>query len=155
MRIRSSEIGKMVKLRQTAQPADKASWTEHFYSGELKVKNGRVETDNNVWVELLQQRGFSIVGDETEDATEEAREDRKEAAEAIESEAVTDEVPEQEIVPEGDASLEGKVSEEDAFATLLVDERDVLESEEAPKEDEEPKRQGRKAKNKENEHVNL
>src|SRR6478735_11876518 len=57
-----------MKLKQTSNPADKANWTEHFYTGKLQVKNGVVETDNLVWASLLQGRGFTVI-DDVDDAS--------------------------------------------------------------------------------------
>jgi hypothetical protein len=68
----------MVRLRQTQSPAQKANWTEYFYSGELKVVNGEVETDNEIWVHQLLARGFSEVNDDTPETTEVLGEVRKE-----------------------------------------------------------------------------
>jgi hypothetical protein len=60
----------MPRLRQTQSPAQRANWTEYFYSGELKVVNGEVETDNENWVHQLLARGFSEVNDDTLDNVE-------------------------------------------------------------------------------------
>lgn len=110
----------MAKLRQTANPADKASWTEHFYTGKLNVVDGEVETDNPVWVELLRQRGFSVVGDDATAATETRVEELEQLRGAIESAETTDTPPEQEQVPAGDATLEGKVSDDVVEGELKV-----------------------------------
>ena len=61
MPTQSTWVGKMVRLRQTQRPADKASWKEFFYSGELQVTNGEVETDNQEWIDQLLFRGFTVV----------------------------------------------------------------------------------------------
>ncbi len=53
-------------MRQVNSPAGQANWSEHFYSGELKVVNGEVETDNETWIGLLYDRGFRPVDEKTE-----------------------------------------------------------------------------------------
>lgn len=56
----------MVRLRQTVRPAPQANWTEHFYSGALKVVGGETETDNQNWIDQLLGRGFTIVDGDQE-----------------------------------------------------------------------------------------
>lgn len=55
-----------MRLVQTLAPAPNASWIEFFYTGELKVVNGEVETDNPTFIEALKLRGFSVVEKEGE-----------------------------------------------------------------------------------------
>lgn len=56
-----------MRLRQVQRPANQASWTEHFYSGFLRVTNGEVETDNQDWINQLKFRGFKDVDEIPED----------------------------------------------------------------------------------------
>lgn len=59
-----------MRLRQVMFPAEKATWIEYFYSGELKVENNEVETDNPDWIAtLIAARGFRPV-DELESEEE-------------------------------------------------------------------------------------
>lgn len=124
-------VDEVVKLRQRDNPADKASWTEHFYDGKVKVTNGTVDTDNLVYVGLLQQRGFRIVDDAAAADDSESRAEELEALVDAVKNGHTDEVPEQEIVPQGDANLEGKV---DLGEDSVDAQREAAEEAQAEKE---------------------
>jgi len=49
------------RFRQVAIPGDKASWTEYFYTGSLRVTNGVCETDNPHWISQLLATGWKEI----------------------------------------------------------------------------------------------
>jgi hypothetical protein len=52
-----------MKLRQTQRAAAQADWTEHFYSGAVKVVKGEVDVPDEKfeWINQLKYRGFTEV----------------------------------------------------------------------------------------------
>ena len=108
----------MTKLRQTVNPADKASWTEHFYTGSLKVTNGEVETDNLAWVSLLQERGFRVVADDepktkkgrrtAQTDADEMKEQLEKAEKAVDKSEVVNDVPELPQIPLEESKADGE-----------------------------------------------
>jgi hypothetical protein len=96
-----------MKLKQTSNPADKASWTEHFYTGKLQVKNGEVETDNLVWASLLQGRGFTVVED-VDDASKAGNPEPAPTANAVvegeldADKKIEEEIPSEPVASDGD-----------------------------------------------------
>ena len=129
----------MARLRQVARPASQANWTEHFYSGELHVRGGECETDNENWINQLLGRGYVVV-DETQQ--EDASDEEPSAVEVTVEETVVEEPQEEQPVEEpSEEPVEATPSEEEPTTDLVVEDasEDVPEVAEVEEAVEEPR----------------